>query len=130
MMKNKPTKDDKNKKPRGRPPMSCSDINTKTFGRKKEDTIKRARDKKCDSRTQHLHRPCELSLITNRCVAKIAPNMKIYNNDAFKPLSSENSWRILNNPTFVSTKSSERTKTASSERTKTKSPIKIIPRKK
>jgi hypothetical protein len=89
-------------RPRGRPPMTCSSINQKTFGRKKKETIDRAQKKKCETRVGHLHKPCEVSPVTNRCVAKIGNNFKVYKNDAFSPKTSNNSWKTRFNPTFDS----------------------------
>lgn len=55
------------KRPRGRPPMECVDVNKKTFQRKKEATIKKAQVKKCVSRVDHPYKPCKLNK-NNTCV--------------------------------------------------------------
>lgn len=46
------------KKPRGRPPLDCKDINERTFQRNKTETIEKAQKKKCDSRISHTYKPC------------------------------------------------------------------------
>jgi hypothetical protein len=55
--------------PVGRPPMTCDSINERTFRRKKPETIKRAQHKKCNSRINHNHKPCEIK--DDRCRDKI-----------------------------------------------------------
>ena len=56
------------KRPRGRPPLDCKDINERTFQRKKPETIEKAQKKKCDSRISHTYKPC--SYKSKQCVDK------------------------------------------------------------
>lgn len=53
---------------RGRPPMKCSEINKKTFNRKKPETQKKAQLKKCEERKRNSKSPCAIK--SNKCVAK------------------------------------------------------------
>ena len=57
------------KRPRGRPPLDCKDINKRTFQRKKPETIERAQKKKCDSRISHTYKPC--SYKSKQCVDSV-----------------------------------------------------------
>lgn len=56
------------KKPRGRPAMDCNKINEKTFGRKKDESQKRAQLAKCATRNDHPVKPCVVN--NNKCVSK------------------------------------------------------------
>ncbi len=53
---------------RGRPPMSCDAINSKTFQRKKAATVKKEQLKRCAKRENNVKAPC--TIVNMRCVSK------------------------------------------------------------
>ncbi len=53
---------------RGRPLMSCDEINSKTFQRKKAATVKKEQLKRCAKRENNVKVPC--TIVNMRCVSK------------------------------------------------------------